>query len=97
MKFKTQYNIGDIVIFSKSDFKKDIGAITGIKIFFSWEAGQRTNYDIKPFAVNEDIRVCNNVEIREHEIVKKLNKKAFEKAYAEKCAEIKTKGMIKSE
>lgn len=81
MKLKSKYNIGNVVEFyneGKQDY--DIAKITGIKMEFSWETLQRTSYQVSPF------RKFYSVEIKEHQIKRTLNKKAFEMAYAEKCA-----------
>ena len=87
MKFKTKYNIGDIVIFEKQDFSRDIGKITGVDIFFSYETMLEIKYIVERFCKDATIS-SNSVSIKGNSIIKKLNRKAFEKAYAEKWASI---------
>lgn len=83
MKLKSKYNIGSIVEFYNDRIQDyDIARIDGVTIEFSWERLQRNTYSISIF------RKDNNYyeEIQECKIIRQLNKKAFEKAYAEKCA-----------
>lgn len=87
MKFKTKYNIGDIVVFDKQDFSRDIGKITGIDLFFSYDAMLEIKYIVERFCKDATI-YGSSVSIKGNSIIKKLNRKAFEKAYAEKWASI---------
>lgn len=83
MKLKSKYNIGSIVEFYNDGIQDyDIARINGIKMEFSWETLQRTTYYVSSFRKNNDY----SIEIKEHQIRKTLNKKAFERAYAEQCA-----------
>ena len=89
MKFKTKYNVGDIVVFEKQDFSRDIGKITGVDLFFSYETMLEIKYIIERFCKDAIISLSSNsVSIKGNSIIKKLNRKAFEKAYAEKWASI---------
>lgn len=88
MKFKTKYNIGDIVVFEKQDFSRDIGKITGVNIFFSYETMLEIKYIVRRFCCKDATLSSNLIEIKGNSIIKKLNRKAFEKAYAEKWASI---------
>ena len=83
MKFKTKYNVGDIVVFEKQDFSRDIGKITGIDLFFSYETMLEIKYIVERFFKDATI-YDSSVSIKGDSIIKKLNRKAFEKAYAEK-------------
>ena len=87
MKFKTKYNIGDIVVFDKQDFSRDIGKITGVDLFFSYDAMLEIKYIVERFCKDATI-TSSSIEIKGNSIIKKLNRKAFEKAYAEKWASI---------
>lgn len=87
MRFKTKYNIGDIVVFEKQDFNNDIGKITGIDLFFSYETMLEIKYIVEKFGKDATL-AGSSIEIKGNSIIKKLNKKAFEKAYAEKWASI---------
>lgn len=89
MRFKTKYNIGDYVIFL--DFGRNIGEIVGIDIHFSWETLQETTYRVRTKQIKSDI--FEGIEtVKEWDIVERINKKAFEKAFAEKCVEYIAKG-----
>lgn len=87
MKFKTKYNIGDIVVFDKQDFSRDIGKITGVDLFFSYDTMLEIKYIVERFGKDATI-TGSLIEIKGNSIIKKLNRKAFEKAYAEKWASI---------
>ena len=87
MKFKTKYNIGDIVVFEKQDFSRDIGKIMGVDLFFSYETMLEIKYIVEKFFKDATI-TSSSIEIKGNSIIKKLNRKAFEKAYAEKWASI---------
>ena len=87
MKFKTKYNVGDIVVFEKQDFSRDIGKITGVDLFFSYETMLEIKYMVERFFKDATIS-GSSIEIKGNSIIKKLNRKAFEKAYAEKWASI---------
>lgn len=83
MKFKTKYNIGDVVIFYGNPvFEKEVGQIDKIKIDFSWETSQRTQYSIKRININS---IRASITVSETDIQRKLNKKAFEKEFTKLC------------
>lgn len=93
MKLKSKYNVGDIVIFyNENTNENEIGSIDKIEIKFSWEILQKTKYTISLRKINGTY-TCNSKEVPEAYIYKKLNKRAFEKAYAEQCA----KEIVKNE
>ena len=49
------------------------------------------SYGVQIFA--GDLNLDNGIDLKEYKIIKRLNRKAFEKAYAEQCAkEIIRKG-----
>lgn len=84
MKFKSKYNIGDIVLFYTNSWEQKIGRIISVCIKFSYETLKKISYDISLFVPNSS-QVYTNY-INENDIIKKINKKAFEKIYAEECA-----------
>ena len=85
MRFKTKYNIGDIVKFFNSKINDyDIGNITRVSVSFSFESGQEEKYKVNPIRINDDY-YDHSIEINETSVYKKLNKKAFEKEFAKKC------------
>lgn len=94
MKFKTKYNIGDIVEFRRINMDKNkVGSITGITIRYSLEKGHRdVCYDIDIFELNKPIYISTKENIYEYDIENKLNSKAFLKRYAELVAEQIVKG-----
>lgn len=86
MKFKSKYNMGDVVHFYNNKIcDNDIGVITSINISFSWQTMLKEKYVISPARIEEDYS-DNGVEVEIDSIRKKLNKRAFDKAFAEKCA-----------
>lgn len=94
MKFKTKYNIGDIVEFRRIDMNKNkAGSITGITIRYSLEKGHRdVCYDIDVFELNKPIYISTMKDVHEYDINNKLNSKAFLKKYAELVVEQIVKG-----
>lgn len=82
MKIKTKYNIGDIIQFCSDRNELKVGKIVSLDIFIYDE--QEVNYGVKLFA--GDLNLDNGIDLIEHKIIKRLNRKAFEKAYAEQCA-----------
>ena len=89
MKIKTKYNIGDIIQFCSDRNELKVGKIVTLDIFIYDE--REVSYGVKLFA--GDLNLDNGIDLIEHKIIKKLNRKAFEKAYAEQCAkEIIRKG-----
>lgn len=87
MKYKTEYNLGDIVLF-EIDGKKKVGKIAGIQIIDeidrrfpidSYSISELTPLSKSKWAVSGDY-------IRKG-ILKKLNKKEFEKVFTKKCVE----------
>ena len=85
MKFKTKYNVGDIVQFYNSKIHdNDIGTIQSVNVCFSWETLQKESYDICPARIENDFSY-KGIVVNENSVYKKLNKKAFEKEFAKKC------------
>lgn len=86
MKLKSKYNVGDVVRFyNYTTSKYEIGAITRIHVEFSLEKLQKTWYTIETVKIKKAYTsFATNVD--EYDILQKLNKKAFNKAYAEECA-----------
>lgn len=94
MRFKSNYNVGDIVKFyNKKTSKEDVGQIRQIFIRFSYDFGKEENYSIAPIKIEWDY--CNyyddSVAVALKFIRRKINKKAFRKAfekeYAKQCVE----------
>lgn len=92
MKLKTKYNIGDVVrYYNYTSSTNEIGIITHIYTDFSWETLQKTRYTIEKVKIsNEPCSFHKTVD--EYDIKQRLNKKAFEKAFAEECAREVAKG-----
>lgn len=85
MRFKTKYNIGDIVQFyNEKIHDNDIGTITSVNVYFSWESLQKESYDIAPARIESDFSY-NGIVVDVNSVYKKLNKKAFEEEFAKKC------------
>ena len=85
MKFKTKYNIGDVVQFYNDKIhNNDIGTIRGVNVYFSWETLQKESYDILPARIESDFSY-NGVKVDRDSVYKKLNKKTFEEEFAKKC------------
>lgn len=85
MRFKTKYNIGDIVQFyNERIHDNDIGTITGVNVSFSWETLQKESYNISPARIESDFS-DNGIVVDVNSVYKKLNKKAFEEEFAKKC------------
>lgn len=92
MKFKSKFNIGDVVLFlNHKTCNNDIGTINSIRLDFSYETMLKEKYIISPARIECDYSY-NGVEVEVNSIYKKLNKKAFEYAFAEKCANYVKKG-----
>lgn len=90
MKIKTKYNIGDIIQFCSDRNELKVGKIVSLDIFIYDE--QEVSYEVQLFA--GDLNFDNGINLKEDKIIKKLNRKAFEKTYAEQCAkEIIRKGV----
>lgn len=84
MKFKTKYNIGDVVQFyNERIHNNDIGTIQGVNVSFSWET-HKESYYISPARIESNFS-CNRVKVDADSVYKKLNKKAFEEEFAKKC------------
>lgn len=94
MKFKTKYNIGDIVEFETIDMNRSkIGSISGITIRYSLEKGHRdVCYNINTFEFNKPPYASISKTVPEDDIVEKLDSKAFLKKYSELAAEKLVKG-----
>ena len=85
MRFKTKYNIGDIVQFyNERIHNNDIGTIQSVNVYFSWETLQKESYDISPARIESDFSY-NGIVVDVNSVYKKLNKKAFEEEFAKKC------------
>lgn len=92
MRFKSKFNVGDVVLFYNHKIcNNDIGKIDSIIISFSYETMLQEKYKISPARIECDYSY-KGVEVEINSIRKKLNKKAFEKAFAEKCANYVAKG-----
>ena len=92
MRFKTKYNVGDIVKFyNRKICNYDVGEITKIIIDFSWEALQKTRYMINP-AILDYQAFNHSISVDQSDVCKRLYKDAFEKEYAKLCAKIKLSG-----
>lgn len=99
MKFKTKYNCGDIVIFETISQKDwEMGIIDDISVKYDFqnvlsarrketiEYGIKTYIDIDGIRVSVNDGVCKIKRVKEYEIRKKLNKKAFEEMFSKECA-----------
>ena len=85
MRFKTKYNVGDVVQFYNSNIHdNDIGTIGSVNVYFSWETLQKESYDILPARIESDFSY-NGIVVDLNSVYKKLNKKAFEREFAKKC------------
>ena len=92
MRFKSKFNVGDVVLFYNHKIcDNDIGKIDSISMSFSYVTMLKEKYVISPARI-EEYYSYNGVEVEINSSRKKLNKKAFEKAFAEKCANYVAKG-----
>lgn len=90
MKIKTKYSLGDIVTYHGSgdpgyiaDFKRKIGKIVGIEIKMErYDARDRINVK---YIINQIPSTATDEEVTRHNIISKLDKKAFKKEYAKLC------------
>ena len=94
MKFKTKYNVGDIVEFRTFDMKKNmIGKIDSLVVkFISFETQTDVVYHIRMFEIGKPLFMLTMKDVHEYDIINKLNSKAFLKRYAELAAEKIVKG-----
>lgn len=93
MKFKTKYNIGDIVEFETINTKKRmVGKIDSLVVKCSLEWGTDVVYYISTFEFGTPSHTSTTKDFHEYDIVSKLNSKAFLKRYAELVAEQIVKG-----
>lgn len=94
MKFKTKYNIGDIVEFETISTKGTlVGKINGLAVKSSFEAGTDVIYYIRTFEFGKPIYVSTLIKnVHEYDIKNKLKSKAFLKRYSELVAEQIVKG-----
>ena len=93
MKFKTKYNIGDIVEFETINTKKTlVGRIASLVVKFSFEEGTDVVYYIRTFEFGKPLYASTIKDVHEYDINNKLNSKAFLKRYAELVAEKIVKG-----
>lgn len=91
MKIKTEYSLGDIVVYHgldnlvcSPDFKRKIGKIVGIEIKMErYDAKDRI--DVK-YIIDQIPTTVADEEVTRHNIISKLDKKAFRKEYAKLCA-----------
>lgn len=92
MKFKSKYNVGDVIhYFNTENGKNQIGRISRIFISYNTEFGEKIKYDVERIKIHNDY-IADEVCILEGEIYKKIHKKAFEKEYAKECAREIAKG-----
>lgn len=93
MKFKTKYNIGDIVEFETINTKKRmVGKIDSLVVKCSFEWGTDVVYYISTFEFGTLSHISTIKDVHEYDINNKLNSKAFLKRYAELVAEKIVKG-----
>ena len=93
MKFKTKYNIGDIVEFETINTKKRmVGKIDSLVVKCSFEWGTDVVYYIRAFEFGTPSHISTMKDVHEYDINNKLNSKAFLKRYAELIAEKIVKG-----
>lgn len=93
MKFKTKYNVGDIVEFETINTKKTlVGRISSLVVKFSFETGTDVVYYIRTFEFGTASHISTMKDVHEYDIINKLNSKAFLKRYAELVAEQIVKG-----
>ena len=93
MKFKTKYNIGDIVEFETINTKKRmVGEIDSLVVKCSFEWGTDVVYYIRAFEFGTPSHISTMKDVHEYDINNKLNSKAFLKRYAELVAEKIVKG-----
>ena len=93
MKFKTKYNVGDIVEFETINTKKTlVGRISSLVVKFSFEEGTDVVYYIRTFEFGKPLYVSTIKDVHEYDINNKLNSKAFLKRYSELAAEKIVKG-----
>lgn len=85
MLMTSKYNTGDIVQFVKDNGNIGVGRICSVRMTHSYETQKRVEYEIYLLRVKPSC-VYNSLTVKEYNIQKKLNKKAFEKAYAQECA-----------
>ena len=92
MRFKTKYNVGDIVKFyNRKICNYDVGEITSVGVDFSWETLQRTKYMINPAKLEYEV-FDHSISVDQSDVCKRLHKDTFEKEYAKLCAKIKLSG-----
>lgn len=93
MKFKTKYNVGDIVEFETINTKKRmVGEIDSLVVKCSFEWGTDVVYYISTFEFGTPSHISTIKDAHEYDIINKLNSKAFLKRYAELVAEKIVKG-----
>lgn len=92
MRFKTKYNVGDIVKFYNIKIcNYDVGEITRVRVDFSWETLQKTQYMINPAKLEYEM-FDHSIPVDQSDICKRLHKDTFEKECAKLCAKIKLSG-----
>ena len=93
MKFKTKYNVGDIVEFETINTKKTlVGRIDCLVVKFSFETGTDVVYYIRAFEFGTPSHISTMKDVHEYDIINKLNSKAFLERYSELAAEKIVKG-----
>lgn len=87
MRFKSKYNIGDIVLFyNETTQKTEIGKIRKLRIDFSYETNKQELYFVEKVKTDIILGLDERIKISEHYIEKRLNKRVFEKEFAKICA-----------
>lgn len=87
MKYKTKYDLGDVV-FAYIDNKKQLCKVIGIYLYDIVDlSNSMLSYQVEEINPLEYMFTISKNWIKEEEILQKLNKKEFNKAYAKKCAE----------
>lgn len=93
MKFKTKYNIGDIVEFETIETKKSmIGKIDSLVVKFSFETKTDVIYHIRVLEWGKPFYMLTMKNIHEYDIEKRLCSKDFWRKYSELAAEKIVKG-----
>lgn len=94
MKFKTKYNVGDIVEFRTFDMKKNmIGKIDSLVVkFISFETKTDVVYHIRMFEIGKPLFMLTMKDVHEYDIEKRLCSKDFWRKYSELAAEKIVKG-----
>lgn len=93
MKFKTKYNVGDIVEFGTINTEKTlVGRIAGLVVKFSFEAGTDFVYHIRVLEWGKPFYMSTMKDVHEYDIKNRLCSKAFWNKFSELAAEKIVKG-----